>query len=302
MGRTDDNILLLKNKLEDGLAIPNLDISEGERKQSLEPQVWAYMGAAGGVGVTSLAIQTAYELAEKHKNVCLIDLDFERGTIAAYLDTTPSLCIEDLNAGEGRMDEALAATFVQNYGKNLSLVAPDGELGGNDLVRPDAVLTLLDVICQMYDYVVLDIPPMWRPWTQAAIGAADKFAIVTEMRVPSLHRTRKLSTLIAQALSLSSPVDILLNKYERRTLLNAVSLKDAQNVLNRNELGQICEDEETVRTAINCGQAAGHANSESRYVKSVESHVQNWLGEEAMPEKQSSSIFPMRLKRDRRRA
>ncbi len=296
-----DNILLLKDRVDD-LEIPDFAAPINDIKQASDAKVWAFMGVSGGVGVTSLAIQTAYDLAKRNHTVCLIDLDFERGACAGYLDTAPSLIIDDLNAGEERMDEALAATFIHNYKKHFSVIAPSGELGGNDLIRPDAVLALLDTVCQMYDFVVLDIPPLWRPWTQAAIGAADKFALVTEMRVPALHRTRKLSEIINEDLSLAAPFDILVNKFERRNQLNSISLKEAQNVLNRTDLGMVCVDEDAVRSAINCGQPAGHINAESRYVKSVEAHVQSWLGEKIVPSKRPARIFPLRGKRERRHA
>ncbi len=301
MDDREDNILLLKNRVDDDLVIPETHSPSETTGEDTDAQIWAYMGVGGGAGVTSLAIQTAHELACQGKRVCLIDLDFETGSCAAYLDTSPSLSIVELNAGEARMDEDLAATFIGSYQK-FSLIAAHGELGGNDQVRPGAVLALLDIVCQMYEFVILDISPMWRPWTQAAIGAADQFGLVTEMRVPCLHRAQQMSESIVKALDLPRPPSIILNKFERRSLRNSVTLKDAQKVMDRIDLVQIISDEDTVRTCINCGQAAGQAAPDSRYVKSIWAHVQKWQGLEMSASKQTARKFPSLMKRDRRRA
>ena len=107
-------------------------------------------------------------------------------------------------------------------------------MGGNDNVDPQALLGLLDQICGMFDFVILDIPPMWRSWTQAVIGAADKFALVTEMRVPALHRTKKMSDFIKMRLyPFLTPPDIIINKFERRETSHSISLKNAHDVLGR---------------------------------------------------------------------
>ncbi|PHR91808.1 MAG: hypothetical protein COA69_11580 [Robiginitomaculum sp.] len=274
-----------------------------DKAEIKDGQIWAYLGVMGGAGVTSLAVQTAFELSALHKDktVCLVDLDFERGDCAGYLDIMPSVNLDELNAAKGRMDADLAATFIGQYKKKFSVISSEGEMGGNDRVDTDALLGLLDCVCGMFDFVVLDIPPMWRPWTQAVIGAADKFALVTEMRVPALHRTKKLSAFISSAMSLPVEISILVNKYERRNLSHSVNIKDAGQVLGKADFGQICVDEETVRSAINCGKPAGKISPEARYTKSVRAHVHHWLGTEAKCEKAPISLFKRRPKYERRR-
>ncbi len=280
---TDNNVLELREIIHESLDIPApTDTGAAQQK---EAQIWTYFGAVGGAGVTSLAVQAAWELSSPDINgpgktlgvkTVLVDLDFERGDCAAYLDTRPGMSISELNRAEGRMDVDLAASFITEVSPGLSLISAHAELGGNDHVSPDALLSLLDNISGLFDIVILDVPPMWRPWTQAVIGAADKFALVTEARVPALHQAKKLSNDIAKAMELSHPTEVILNKFERRTLRGGLSLADAQKVLGDIKCSQICVDEETVRTAINTGKPAGALKPNSRYVKSVRAHVQDW--------------------------
>lgn len=297
---SQDDILLLTEIFREETVEKNAENKEG--------QVWAYLGAVGGVGVSSLAVQTAYELSQCHKDksICLIDLDFERGACASYLDVVPSVNLDELNAASGRMDTDLAATFIGMYKNAFSVISAQGELGGNDRVDGDALLSLLDCVCGMYDFIVIDIPPMWRSWTQAVIGAADGFTLVTEMRVSALHRTKNLSASISSVMKLETPPRILINKYERRALKNSVNLKGAEKVLGRKVCAMICADEDTLRSAINCGEPAGVVGPDSRYVKAVRTHVQAWLGQDDICEKPAVSLFHRKpktgSKQDRRGA
>ena len=263
-----------KSDQETGLTIPQPNTNDVAPQK--EAQIWTYLGVVGGAGTTSLAVQSAWQLAQNGSNVLLVDLDFERGDCAAYLDVPHSMRITELNAAKGRMDESLAATFIQKFGTNLSLISANAEMGGNDLVSPGALLSLLDSVSCMFDTIILDIPPMWRTWTQAAIGASNKFALVCEARVPALHQAKKLSVNINKALSLAMSPVIILNKFEHRSLRGGLTLSDVQKVLGDLPCSQICIDEETLRTAINTGKPAGVVKPNSRYVKSVCAHINKW--------------------------
>ncbi len=302
----DDNILDLLQKVQDDLEIPEPVPATKPAEPDGPPreaQIWAYLGVAGGVGVTSLAVQTAWELGKGKARVLLVDLNFERGDCAAYLDMPPSLQIGELNKADGRMDEDLAATFIKPFGRfpnnskqagkssqhQLFVFSAKGELGGNDLISANSLLCFLDCVSTRFDFIVLDIPPMWRSWTQAAIGAADKFALVTEARVPALHQARNLAEDITALMKLNPPPEIILSKYERRALRGGLGLLDVHKVLACQTSTQICIDEETLRTAINTGIPAGAYKPNSRYAKSVHAHVQNWLGSRSGTQKSRST-------------
>lgn len=276
--------------------------SMGQDQLGHQAQVFAYQGIVGGCGVTSLSIQVAYEISQmgnglRPYKVCLVDLDFERGDCAAYLDQPASLALQDINASLGRMDEDLARTFVRPFSQSLSYVAASGVLGGNDRINPDAALGLLDCLSGMFDFIILDIPGFWRPLNEACIGAADKFILVSELRVPALHRTRAHCELVMDRLALTTPPEILISKYERRSLLGALDIKDAQQVLERIDISHICVDEEALRLAINNGRPAGKINPDTRYVKSVRAHVYNLIGREVPKSAQPVSLFGRRQTR-----
>lgn len=250
----------------------------------------ALMGAHGGAGTTSIAIQMAYEIALSYQKknsvltrgnvvdpkVCLIDLNFEIGACATYLDMPPSLDINDLSGSPDRIDPSLTQALIATHESGLAVLSARNALGGNDRVNSDTILALLDAAAQMYDVVIMDLPRLWRPWTQAAIVAADHFCIVTELTIPSLHIARERMTAIEAALPLSQPCEVILNQVERRSFRNALRVTDAAKALRREVSGTICVDGDTVREAINCGEPVGAVRAEARYVKDVRTLLARW--------------------------
>jgi pilus assembly protein CpaE len=282
----DDNILVLRNRVEDpadeGLELP----AAGEAIERPEAQVWAFQGVHGGAGVTSMVVQMGFDLSagdgkknEELPDVLIIDLDFERGNCCSYLDVPHSMRIDELNAAAGRMDEALAQTFIRKCGENLSIISAEGELGGNDIIDPSALLALLDKVSTLYDYILIDLPQMWRSWTQAIIGASDKFTLVMEPSVPALHRTKHLSVMISNTMKLTTPPLIMLNKFERRSLRHGVTLRDAIQVIGRPDLLTVAIDEDVLRQSINSGQPVGNFKADSRYAKSIREITRGWRSE-----------------------
>src|SRR5215211_5245768 len=63
-------------------------------------EIFTFLPASGGVGVTSLAIQTAL-LLQRHgqrglSSTCLVDLDFQQGSCAHYLDLESRLDLDEI--------------------------------------------------------------------------------------------------------------------------------------------------------------------------------------------------------------
>ena len=239
----------------------------------------AVMGAVGGVGATSLCVQLAHNLAlESQKNrtkaerlkeprVCLVDLDFEGGACAHHIDITPNMSVGDLTASPERVDRAYVSALTATHDSGFDLLATPNSLAGNDSAHPATIVAILDIVSQMYEHIIIDIPRYWRPWNMAAIGASDKFLMLTELTIPSLHLARMRVSAIEEKFGRDVRADIILNKYERRSFRNSLREKDAETALKREITAAVCTDADTLREAINCGEPAGVVRPDSRYVK-----------------------------------
>ena len=229
----------------------------------------AFRGVGGGAGTTSLAIASAHALHRRTRRpVCVIDLDFELGMVAHYLDigSTPSL--DDLRADPARVDDTFARALVSHHDSGLAVVAASGlGAGANDLVDPGTVLALLDRLADLYPLLVLDVPRLHRPWTRAALLAADSTCVVGEANIPALHVCRTL--IDAMAADGVGDIRPVLNKYERRSFRATIRKSDAERALAREVCATVAVDAATPAEAMNCGEPATRIAADSRYAKDV---------------------------------
>jgi len=243
-------------------------------------KVFAFMGATGGVGTTSLATQLAHEFAissmQKPRGlrpvdpqVCLIDLDFETGACAHHLDLLPSLTHADLSGPATSIDEAFTHALVSTHESGISLLAAPNVIGSSATVNPRTVLAILDAATELYDTVIIDMPRHRQAWTLPIMRAVDVLGVTCELNIPSLHATREILSQINQDTDNQVNAEIIIGKYERRSFKNKLKLSDVETALERSVFATICQDPDTIREALNCGEPAGALKSDSRFVKDV---------------------------------
>ncbi|WP_371397610.1 CpaE family protein [Fretibacter rubidus] len=293
----NDEKTVNEGSVDDGLAIPPCDIwhDDAPAQQTVtgelppapqDPippqdgsQCWAFMGAVGGVGTTTLAVQMAYELAKTQASktprgqrntdpkVCLIDLDFEASGIVHHLDVQAGLSQDDLAGDPARIDSLYIQSLLSHHSSGMSVLAAPNMINGNAGVNPLTVLALLDAVCDAFPYVILDVPRHWQPWTAPALMGADFLGLVTELSIPSLHMTRAKCDQLSDMLGSQSSCHIIMNKFERRAFKSTLRLSDAETALQRTVLSTLCMDPDVTREASNCGTPVGHVRTDSRYAK-----------------------------------
>lgn len=252
---------------------------DSERSADTSSQCWTFMGARGGCGTTTLAVETAFYLAREHygvrsqpsrkgtEQVCLIDLDFETGSAIHHLDIEPGLRIEDLSEDISRIDADLTRSFMSYHKSGIAVLATPNVIGSNSRINPFAVVKILEAACEMFPHVILDLPVQWQAWSLAALGGSDFVGLLSETTIPSLYSARSKRAQIGKMLESEQACDIILGKYERRALGNNLRLPDARKALQCEIFATICNDPQHVSEAINCGEPVGHTRKSSRYSK-----------------------------------
>ena len=158
--------------------------------ETTEAQIFTFLPAVGGAGVTTLAVQTAMLLlnsgARGKSATCLVDLDFQHGACADYLDIEPRLNLSEIEPRPERLDRQLLEVMMSQHPSGLAVVAAPNRPAEMRLFDPDVVTRLLDLVSSHFDYVVFDMPRTWFSWTDSVLLGSDKLFIVSETTVPGL--------------------------------------------------------------------------------------------------------------------
>lgn len=184
-------------------------------------------GLAGGCGATTFAANLAWELATVSKTdaprVCLIDLDFQYGSAATYLDLPRKEAVYDFYSDIAQADsDALLQTMLTFNDKLHVLTAPSDMLP-LDILGPEDINRLIDMARANFDYVIIDMPKTVVAWTETVLNSAHVYFALMELDLRSAQNVlRMLRALKAEGLP-HEKLRYVLNRAPKFTDLSAKS-------------------------------------------------------------------------------
>jgi pilus assembly protein CpaE len=225
--------------------------------ETAEAQIFTFLPAVGGAGVTTLAVQTAMLLlnsgAQGKTATCLVDLDFQHGACADYLDIEPRLDLGEIEPRPERLDRQLLEIMISQHPSGLSVVAAPNRPAEMRSFDPDVVTRLLDLVSSHFDYVVFDMPRTWFSWTDSVLLGSNQLYIVTEATVPGLRQARQLVEAVRERLGDGPKPQVVINRFEQRLFAHGLRRTDIEQALGDSFRATIPNHYGLVREAIDRG-------------------------------------------------
>jgi pilus assembly protein CpaE len=223
-----------------------------------EAEVTTFLPAVGGAGVTTLAVQTAMLLMHGagprvKPSTCLVDLDFQHGAVADYLDLEPRLNIAEIEPRPDRLDRQLLEVMLSYHASGLAVVAAPNRPAEMRTFDPDMVTRLLDLVSSNFEHVVFDMPRTWFSWTDSVLLGSDKLFIVSETTVPGLRHAKQLVAAIKERLGDGPKPQVIVNRFRQKLFSTSLRLSDLQHTLGDTFGAVIPNDYNLVREAIDRG-------------------------------------------------
>jgi len=242
---------------------------------------WAVVGAVGGAGATTVAIEIANALASRatrERGVCLIDLNLADGAASAYLGANATMRLGELGPSVDRLDASMLQAFVTHVGPGFDLLAAPRSPDAFDNVGRDMVLRLLETACDVYQWVILDLPRHRRSWTLETLGGCDEVLVISELTVPALIAARSLSDEIDRGLGAAGKPKIVLNRLASRMFGPAPNMSEAEKALQRKAAAGISSDWEAAAASVNLGGPIATHRPKSKIVQDVHRLVETLAG------------------------
>jgi pilus assembly protein CpaE len=175
-----------------------------------------FIGAKGGVGVTTIASNFAVALAqESGQSTLLVDLDLPLGDAALDLGITAQYSTVNALQNFSRLDSNFLSTLLAKHSSGLSvLAAPDTYTEVR--VTDEAVERLLTVTRQDFDYVVVDAGSRPGLASRALFENAAVIYLITQISVPELRNSNRLISEFFK--SGDAKLEIVLNRYSAKSL------------------------------------------------------------------------------------
>jgi pilus assembly protein CpaE len=226
--------------------------------ETTEAQIFTFLPAVGGAGVTTLAVQTAMLLLNNSGTrgktaTCLVDLDFQHGACADYLDIEPRLNLNEIEPRPERLDRQLLEVMLSQHPSGLAVVAAPNRPAEMRSFDPDVVTRLLDLVSSHFDYVVFDMPRTWFSWTDSVLLGSNKLFIVSETTVPGLRQAKQLVDAIRERLGDEPKPQVIINRFVQKMFSSSLRRTDIEQAIGDAFVACVPNDYALVREAIDRG-------------------------------------------------
>jgi pilus assembly protein CpaE len=180
------------------------------------PVVISFTPSAGGVGNSTLAIETAIHLmrakSTKGARVALVDLDFQSSHVCDYLDIAPKFQFEEIVAAPDRLDDHLLSAFISHHPSGLDVLAASrSRFHARDL-GVEALSALFDRMAQRYSTIVIDLPLSVHPWTLPLLAASKGILVTGLNTIPGLRQIEETLRALRAEARITADVRAVVNR------------------------------------------------------------------------------------------
>jgi pilus assembly protein CpaE len=188
-------------------------------------ELFAVVGAKGGVGATTLAVNIATTLSAIDKRrALLIDLHPAGGDAALFLGAEPKFSFTDALDNTHRLDEAFLAGLVVKTGAGPDLLAsPDRAVVAP--FEPRRVRAVVELAMRCYRFVVLDVLRS-DPSADETLGLASRIIVVATQELAAIRRASRTAAALRDRYG-ADQVQIVVNRYDRDAEIPSEELERA---------------------------------------------------------------------------
>jgi pilus assembly protein CpaE len=221
----------------------------------------AVIGAKGGVGTTTVAVNLSVQLAQiSHKRTVLLDFARPMGHASLMLDLQPKFTLRDAAQNFDRLDSHLLDGLMTLHKSGLAVLAGISDPNEWSNVGLNVIPRIVEIAQGRSEYVVADLGQYCPAEWAGVLSAARYVLLVSEAHVTSLWAVeRQVSALIAQKVE-PNLVRLVINRWHRR---DDGVLKTVEQRTKRNVFLRLPNNFEKVNDAVNSGTplADNHDNA-----------------------------------------
>ena len=137
-----------------------LKVSETRRREEVHVgggTIVSLVSLIGGTGVTSLTANLGLALRYAFdKRVAVVDLDLQTGGLSVFLNLEPERTIMTLTEGTRKLDSIQLESALSKHASGIYLLAAPKRIEDSELVSDATIGATLDLMRQLFDFVIVD--------------------------------------------------------------------------------------------------------------------------------------------------
>lgn len=244
-----------------------------------------FLGARGGVGVSSLMANCAWLLSETfHKRVHLMDMNFYAGSLCYFFDLSPTHGLIELLSTTDPVDVSVVDKAFVSYAERLTLTT--AQLGFHEEFSPNThtLKQTFDFLCQQSHYAMIDFPRNYNPdLMKYVLGESHVVVIVCDLTFFSVRDTVRYIELARSVAHSQQRIMVVANRvgeYKK----GEFALKTFEDVVHHPVDALVPFDPIVPLEALNKGVVAASTEG-GAFTKGVTTFAQALVGREAPKKK-----------------
>lgn len=254
-------------------------------------KIISVFGSKGGVGTTTIAVNLATSLsqAKKHQSVVLLDMNTLFGEVPMFLEMTPKFHWGDITKNIERLDNTFLANILTEHESGIHVLPSPAYLNGHVQPTPEIMSHLLDIMKNMFEYVIIDTGQSTNNTALRVIEMSDTILLISTQSLPCLANTNRLiKSFYDLGYIMDDRMKIILNRYTKN---GDISLKDAEDGIKRKLFWVIPNDYIHTMAAINNGKPLYQIASRAAITKSFEDLARKFQQPEYPVKKEKRGFF-----------
>ena len=195
-----------------------------QRASPVAGEVFVFIGAKGGVGTTTTAVNVATTLS-KIGSTLVIDLNLAGGDAALFLGADPHFSVMDALENTHRLDPTFFRGLVTHSKAGPDLLASADRMATTAVDSP-RVRALIDFATHHYRYTVIDIPRTDSTVLDSLEGAA-AVVVVTNQELATVRSASRIATALRLRYG-KDRVSVVLNRSDRQA---EIGIEDVQTAV-----------------------------------------------------------------------
>jgi pilus assembly protein CpaE len=218
----------------------------------------AVFSSKGGCGTSFIATNLAASMGAP---TVLVDLNLQAGDLPLFLGVDPKYSIADLVENRERVDDAMLKSYIAPHTENLSLLAAPREADAADDIEAEHVFSVIQILRERYDFVVIDPQHTFDSITLAALDQVDEILMVLTLDIPAIRSAQRTLAIFDRLGYPRHKVRIVVNRWSKQIDLD---LRQVERYLGERVTGFVTSDYRAVVNSINLGQPLVEAEPTSR--------------------------------------
>lgn len=228
------------------------------------------IGSKGGVGTTTVAVNLAVNLAGKKSappTVALIDMNMLFGEIPLFLELKPGFHWGEITKNIVRLDSTFLMNILTKHLSGVYVLPSPGHLNREPIIS-ELVGRLIGFMQRIFDFVIIDGGQSLDESSLKILEMSDIVLLITLLSLPCLSNTNRLLESFGDLGYLPKErVRIVANRYLKNS---DISLKDAEESIDKKVFWTIPNDYKTTMSAINNGRPLSQIASKSPVARNME--------------------------------